>query len=243
MRDPACPASSTFGWSLERVSSFTYFLGDGIAVVSTLSFAATLTIVAVGFTTTGFPTLSVIAPVVGSTLYVVVIVLEPICPASSTLSWPFSRVSSFTYFLGDGIAVVSTLSFAATLTIVSVGFTTTGFPTVSVIAPVVGSTLYVVVVVLEPAWPASSTFGWSLARVSSFTYFLGDGIAAVSTLSLAPTFTTLAIGIFTTSGSPFDGVRVPFTGFTLYVVVTLVFPAFPGNWTVLVPFGLFTSFK
>ena len=126
---------------------------------------------------------------------------------------------------------------------VAVGFTTTGFPTVSVIAPVVGSTLYVVVVVREPAWPASSTFGWFLSRVASFTYFLGDGIAVVSTLSLAPTFTTLAIGLYTTFGSPFDGVRVPFTGFTLYVVVTLVCPAFPGNWTVTVPFRLFSSFK
>ena len=99
-----------------------------------------MTIVSVGFTTTGFPTVSVIAPVVGSTLYVVVVVLEPVCPASSTFGWSLERVSSFTYFLGDGIAVVSTLSFAATLTIVSVGFTTTGSPTLSVIVPSAGFT-------------------------------------------------------------------------------------------------------
>ena len=123
-----------------RSPALTYSTSGSIGVSTTLSFAATLTIVAVGFTTTGFPTLSVIAPVVGSTLYVVVVVREPACPASSTLSWPLSRVSSFTYFLGDGISVVSTLSLAGTLTIVSVGFTTTGSPNLSVMVPSAGFT-------------------------------------------------------------------------------------------------------
>ena len=81
-----------------------------------------------------------------------------------------SRVSSFTYFLGDGISVVSTLSFAATLTIVLVGsFVRTGSPTIGVIAPVFGSTVYVVVIVSSPGVPSRLTGSESLSRLSSFS--------------------------------------------------------------------------
>ena len=89
----------------------------------------------------------------------VVVTVLPSAPSTRSLGVSTSRSPSLTYSTSGSIGVSTTLSFAATLTIVSVGFTTTGFPTLSVIAPVVGSTLYVVVVVLEPAWPASSTFG------------------------------------------------------------------------------------
>ena len=81
---PLAPSTRSLGVSTSRSPSLTYSTSGSIGVSTTLSLAATLTIVAVGFTTTGFPTLSVIAPVVGSTLYVVVVVRDPVCPASST---------------------------------------------------------------------------------------------------------------------------------------------------------------
>ena len=130
----------------------------------------------------------------------VVVTVLPLAPSTRSLGVSTSRSPSLTYSTSGSIGVSTTLSFAATLTIVSVGFTTTGSPTLSVIAPVVESTLYVVVVVLEPACPASSTFGWSLSRVSSFTYFLGDGIAVVSTLSFAATLTIVLVGSFVRTG-------------------------------------------
>ena len=47
------------------------------------------------FVRTGFPTLGVISPVVGFTLYVVVIVSSPSSPLTVIASVPFSFVSSF----------------------------------------------------------------------------------------------------------------------------------------------------
>ena len=88
----------------------------------------------------------VTVPVLGSTLYVVVVVtVRP-----------------------SGSVVVSTFGFVPTLITVSVGcFVRTGSPTVGVIAPVLGSTVYVVVIVSSPGVPSSLTGSESLSRLVS----------------------------------------------------------------------------
>lgn len=58
------------------------------------------------------------------------------------------------------------------------------------------------VVVLLPSFPGTVILAWPFSRLASFSYFTGDGIVSTSTLSLAPTFTTLAIGRVTTSDPP-----------------------------------------
>ena len=72
-----------------------------------------------------------------------------------------------------------------------------------------------VVVTVLPLAPSTRSLGVSTSRSPSLTYSTSGSIGTSTTLSFAPTFTTLAIGLYTTFGSPFDGVRVPFTGFTL----------------------------
>ena len=68
----------------------------------------------------------------------------------------------------SGSLVVSTFGFVPTLTTVSVGsFVRTGLPTVGVIAPVLGSTVYVVVIVSSPGVPSSLTGSESLSRLVS----------------------------------------------------------------------------
>ena len=97
-------------------------------------------------------------------------VLLPAFPGTVILSWPFSRLVSFSYFTGDGIVSTSTLSLAGTLTIVLVGsFVRTGFPTLGVISPVVGFTLYVVVIVSSPSSPLTVIASVPFSFVSSFS--------------------------------------------------------------------------
>ena len=55
------------------------------------------------------------------------VVLLPAFPGTVILSWPFSRLASFSYVTGDEIVSTSTLSLAGILTIVLVGsFVRTG---------------------------------------------------------------------------------------------------------------------
>ena len=64
---PLAPSTRSLGVSTSRSPSLTYSTSGSIGVSTTLSLAATLTIVTVGFTTTGSPTLSVIVPSDGFT--------------------------------------------------------------------------------------------------------------------------------------------------------------------------------
>ena len=68
----------------------------------------------------------------------------------------------------------TTLSFAATLMTVVVGATITDFSTFGITSPVSGFTVYVVVVVLLPAFPGTVIFSCPFSRVISFTYLIGD---------------------------------------------------------------------
>ena len=90
----------------------------------------------------------------------------------------------------------TTLSLAATLMTVVVGATITGFPTFGVTSPVSGFTVYAVVVVLLPAFPKIVIFSCPFSRLSSFTYFLSDGISVVSTLFFAPSFLKISLVTF-----------------------------------------------
>ena len=95
---------------------------------TTLSLAATLITVIVGSTITGFPTFDVTSPVSRFTVYVVVVVLLPVFPGTVIFSCPFSRLSSFTYFLNDEISVVSTLFFAPSFLKISLVTFSVTFP-------------------------------------------------------------------------------------------------------------------
>ena len=93
---PFSPSVRSSGVPKSFSTSLTYSTSGSIGVSTTLSLAATLTTVFVGsFVRTGFPTLGVISPVVGFTLYVVVIVSSPSSPLTVIASVPFSFVSSF----------------------------------------------------------------------------------------------------------------------------------------------------
>ena len=70
----------------------------------------------------------------------VVVTVLPLAPSTRSLGVPTSRSLSLTYSTSGSIGVSTTLSFAATLTIVAVGFTTTGSPTLSVMVPFSGFT-------------------------------------------------------------------------------------------------------
>ena len=90
----------------------------------------------------------------------------------------------------------TTLSFAATLMIVVVEATITGFPTFDVTSPVSRFTVYVVVVVVLPAFPGTVIFSCPFSRVVSFTYLIGDWIVSTSTLSFNPSFLKISLITF-----------------------------------------------
>ena len=69
-----------------------------------------------------------------------VVTVLPFSPSVRSSGVPKSFSTSLTYSASGSIGVSTTLSLAATLTIVSVGFTTTGSPTLSVIVPSAGFT-------------------------------------------------------------------------------------------------------
>ena len=89
---------------------------------------------------------------------------------------------------------------------VVVGATITGFPTFGVTSPVSRFTVYVVVVVVLPAFPGTVIFSCPFSRVISFTYLTGDWIVSTSTLSFAPFSLNISFIVFS--------VIFPFSEFT-----------------------------
>ena len=225
-----------------RVLSFSYLIGLGISITSTLSFAATFTTVSVASFTSGVPTRCVTSPVFGFTSYVDVTFLVPFCPSTVILSCPTSLVLSFSYLIGLGISVTSTLSFTATFTTVSVASFTSGVPTRCVTSPVFGFTSYVDVTFLVPFCPSTVILSCPTSLVLSFSYLIGLGISVTSTLSFTATFTTVSVASFT-SGVPTRCVTSPVFGFTSYVVVTFLVPFCPGIVILFCPFSLVLSFS
>ena len=195
---PSLPLTVIFSCPFSRELSFSYLTGDGNFSTTTLSLVATFTTVSVDSTTTGFPTFSTTSPVLSFTVYVVVVVLLPSFPLIVIFSCPFSRELSFSYLTGDDNFSTDTLSLAATFTTVSVGFTTTGFPTFSTTLPVLSFTVYVVVVVLLPSFPLTVIFSCPFSRELSFSYLTGDGSLSTFVVCLVPTFTILSIFSFIT---------------------------------------------
>ena len=252
---PSFPLIVMFSCPFSREPSFSYLTGDGNFSTDTLSLAP--------FSLkTSLVVFSVISPVFGFTLYVVV---------SLTTLLP-----SLEYTI---------LSLAATFTTVSVGSTTTGFPTFGTTSPVLSFTVYVVVVVLLPSFPLIVIFSWPFSREPSFSYLTSDGNFSVDTLSLAPfslktslvvfsvispvfeftlyvvvslitllpsleytilslaaTFTTVSVG-FTTAGFPTFGTTSPVLSFTVYVVVVVLLPSFPLIVMFSCPFSRELSFS
>ena len=225
-----------------RVLSFSYLIGLGISVTSTLSFVATFTTVSVASFTSGVPTRCITSPVFGFTSYVVVTFLVPFSPRIVIFFCPFSLVLSFSYLTGLGISVTSTLSFAATFTTVSVASFTSRVPTRCVTSPVFGFTSYVVVTFLVPFSPRIVIFFCPFSLVLSFSYLTGLGISVTSALSFAATFTTVSVASFT-SGVPTRCVTSPVFGFTSYVVVTFLVPFCPSTVILSCPTSLVLSFS
>ena len=193
---PFSPRTVILLWPFSLVLSFSYLAELGISVTSTLSFAATLTTVSVAAFTSGVPVRSVISPVFGFTSYVVVTFLVPFSPKTVILFWPFSLVLSFSYLIGLGISVTSTLSFAGTFTTVSVASFISGVPVRSVTSPVFGFTSYVVVTFLVPFSPRIVILLWSFSLVLSFSYLIELGISVTSTLSFTGTFIIVSVAFF-----------------------------------------------
>ena len=239
---PFCPSTVILSCPTSRVLSFSYLTGLDISVTSTLSFTATFTTVSVASFTSGFPTFSVTSPVFGFTSYVVVTFLVPFSPEIVIFFCPFSRALSFSYLIGLGISVTSTLSFAATFTTVSVASFTSGFPTFPVTSPVFGFTSYVVVTFLVPFSPGIVIFFCPFSLVLSFSYLIGLGISVTSTLSFAATFTTVSVASLTSSFPTFS-VTSPVFGFTSYIVVTFLVPFCPRIVIFFCPFSLVLSFS
>ena len=71
----------------------------------------------------------------------VVVTVLPLSPSVRWSSVPKSFSTSLTYSTSGSIDVSTTLSLAATLTIVSVGFTITGFTSFGVTSPLSGFTV------------------------------------------------------------------------------------------------------
>lgn len=140
---------------------------------------------------------------------------------SSVLVSVISPVFSFIVYIvisfttePSSLLTISTLSLAATLTIVFVGSTITGSCGCTSISPVLGFTVYVVVVVLLPSFPLTIMFSFPLSRESSFSYLTEDGIFSTTTLFFTPFSLKVTLVVFS--------VIFPFSGLTSYVVVSLI---------------------
>ena len=100
----------------------------------------------------------------------VVVTVLPFSPSVRSSGVPKSFSTFLTYSTSGSIDVSTTLSLAGTFTTVSVdSFVRTGFPTVGVISPVVGFTLYVVVIVSSPSSPLTVVEAVPFSFVLSFS--------------------------------------------------------------------------
>ena len=83
-------------------------------------------------------------------------------------------------------------------------------------------------------------FSSTIYTVVTFTFF-PFSLWTTSTLSFAATFTTVSVASFN-SGVPTRCITSPVSGFTVYVVVVVLLPVFPGTVIFSCPFSRVVSF-